>query len=192
MNDPCLHSLVPAGIIYMYFDFKCSRTRSQLVYDSGMRSGESLGSSAGRACLPARRLSSRSVCSFTVPACLPQSPARRNPPPPLPRSLERTLQPPCRIRTPLRPINRIRPGAACSSEVDVSVGAAVSGFLTVRLRRQASGCRLRAAAVCKQCEDRKQADDGDQGSFTMEKGLELFHGRILLSCFYGCIITQKD
>ena len=66
------------------------------------------------------------------------------------------------------------------------------GFLTVRLRRQASGCRLRAAAVCKQCEDRKQADDGDQGSFTMEKGLELFHGRILLSCFYGCIITQKD
>ena len=99
----------------------------QLVYDSGMRSGESLGSSAGRACLPARRLSSRSVCSFTVPACLPQSPARRNPPPPLPRSLERTLQPPCRIRTPLRPINRIRPGAACSSEVDVSVGAAVSG-----------------------------------------------------------------
>jgi hypothetical protein len=127
MNDPCLHSFVPAGIIYMYFDFKCSRTRSQLVYDSGMRSGESLGSSAGRACLPARRLSSRSVCSFTVPACLPQSPARRNPPPPLPRSLERTLQPPCRIRTPLRPINRIRPGAACSSEVDVSAGAAVSG-----------------------------------------------------------------
>lgn len=188
MNDPCLHSFVPAGIIYMYFDFKCSRTRSQLVYDSGMRSGESLGSSAGRACLPARRLSSRSVCSFTVPACLPQSPARRNPPPPLPRSLERTLQYGPRSA---RSIGYARVPPALRRLTSQSEQRS-RGFLTVRLRRKASGCRLRAAAGCKQCEDRKQADDGDQGSFTMEKGLELFHGRILLSCFYGCIITQKD